>query len=128
MRSRFVHAVATRRLRGERGMVSVEAAFAVCALIAVLAMALGGISMVAAKVRCIDAAREAARLVARGEAGRATEAAQQMAPRNAQVSVQVAGDEVTVEVSSEAAGGLLPALTVRAEALAILEPGVGGAP
>jgi len=99
-----------------------------CALVAVLAMALAGISMVTAQVRCIDAAREAARLVARGEQGRAAEAAQQVAPGDAQVSIQVAGDEAKVEVSSEPVGGLLPSLTVRAEALAILEPGVGGVP
>jgi hypothetical protein len=91
-------------------------------------MALGGISMVVAQVRCIDAAREAARLVARGEHGRAADAAREVAPGDARVSVQVAGDEVRVEVSAEPVGGLLPALTVRAEALAILEPGVGGAP
>jgi hypothetical protein len=128
MRSRFAHLAGSGRLHGERGSVSVEAAFAVCALVAVLAMALGGISMVVAQVRCIDAAREAARLVARGEHGRAAEAAREIAPGDAQVAVQVTGDEVTVEVSSEPVGGLLPALTVRAAALAILEPGVGGMP
>jgi Flp pilus assembly protein TadG len=128
MRSRFALAAASRDLRGERGSVSVEAAFVMCALVAVLAMALGGISMVAAQVRCIDAAREAARLAARGEPGRAAEVAQQVAPGDAKVSVQTAGDEVTVEVSAQAVGGLLPALTVRGEALAILEPGVGGVP
>ena len=127
MRARFAGA-ASRGLRGEHGSVSVEAAFAVCALVAVLAMALGGISMVVAQVRCIDAAREAARLVARGEPVRADQAARQVAPGGAQVSVQVVGYEVTVEVSSEPVGGLLPALTVRAQALAILEPGVGGVP
>lgn len=125
MRSRLAHVVAARSLHGERGSVSVEAAFAVCALVAVLAMAVGGISMVVAQVRCIDAAREAARLVARGEQARATEAARQVAPGDARVSVQIVGDEVTVEVSSEPVGGLLSALTVRAEAVAILEPGAG---
>jgi Flp pilus assembly protein TadG len=126
MRSRLAHVAAWRGLRGERGSVSVEAAFAICALVAVLAMAVGGISMVVAQVRCIDAAREAARLVARGEQVRAAEVVRQVAPSDARVSIQIAGDEVTVEVSTEPVGGLLPALTVRAEALAILEPGVGG--
>ena len=115
-------------LRGERGSVSVEAAFVMCALVAVLAIALGGVWAVVAQVRCVDAAREAARLVARGESGRADEVARRLAPDGASVAVRIAGDEVTVQVSAEPAGGGLAGLTVRAEAMAILEPGVTGVP
>jgi len=114
--------------RGECGSVSVEAAFVMCALVAVLAIVLGGVSAVVAQVRCIDAAREAARLVARGEPGRADEVARRLAPDGASVAVRIAGDEVTVEVGAEPTGGGLAGLTVRAEAMAILEPGVVGAP
>lgn len=114
--------------RGERGSVSVEAAFVMCALVAVLAIVLGGVCAVVAQVRCVDAAREAARLVARGESGRADEVARRLAPGGASVAVRIAGDEVTVEVSAEPVGGGLAGLTVRAKAMAILEPGVVGTP
>jgi Flp pilus assembly protein TadG len=113
---------------GERGSASVEAALAVCALVAVLAMALAGIAVMIAQLRCVDAAREAARLVARGEPERAEQAARQVAPGGARIAVRVDADEVTVEVSAEPAGGALPAITVRAEAMAVLEPGVAGSP
>jgi Flp pilus assembly protein TadG len=112
----------------ERGAATVEAAIAICAVVVVLAMALAGSAAVLDQLRCTDAAREAARLVARGEAVRAEQAARQVGPGGASVAVRVQGDEVIVEVSAPAGGGLLPGLSVRAEAMAVLEPGVVGAP
>lgn len=109
---------------GERGSVSVEAALALCSLVVVLALALGGVAAVSAQLRCVDAAREAARLTARGEQDRAGEVAARIAPRDARVEVQVRGDEVLVEVSAAPAGALLPGLDVRARAIAVLEPSV----
>ena len=47
---------------GERGAVTVEAAIAVCTLVIVLTAALAAILATAAHLRCMDAAREAARL------------------------------------------------------------------
>ncbi len=115
-----------RRIRcGERGSATVEAAIAVCAVVVVLAMALAGAGAVLAQLRCTDAAREAARLVARGEHGRAEDAARQVAPNGATVEIQVRGDEVTVVVTAEPIGGL-DRLSIRAEAMAVLEPGVAG--
>jgi len=112
---------------GEGGFATVEAALAVCAVVVVLAVALAGFGAVVAQLHCTDAAREAARLVARGEAERAEEVARQVAPSGANVDVRVQGDEVVVVVSVEPIGGVLPGLTVRAEAMAVLEPGVAGA-
>ena len=112
---------------GERGSATVEAAIAVCAVVVVLAMALAGSAAVLAQVRCIDAAREAARLVARGEAAQAERAARRVAPTRASIAVHLQGDEVVVEVAARPAGGVLPGLSVRAEAMAVLEPGVAGA-
>lgn len=109
---------------GERGSVSVEAALALCSLVVVLGLALGGVAAVSAQLRCVDAAREAARLTARGEQDRAGEVAARIAPRDARVGVQVRGDEVLVDVVAAPAGGLLPGLDVRARAIAVLEPGV----
>jgi Flp pilus assembly protein TadG len=111
---------------GERGSATVEAALAVCAVVVVLAMALAGAAAVLGQLRCTDAAREAARLVARGEHGQAEDAARTVAPAGATVIIRVDGDEVIVEVSARPAGGVLPGLSIRAEAMAVLEPGVAG--
>lgn len=102
-----------------------EAAIAVCAVVVVLGMALAGAGAVLAQLRCTDAAREAARLVARGEQDRAVEVAGRAAPGGATIDIQVRGDEVVVVVSAEPVGGL-DLLSVRAEAMAVLEPGVAG--
>jgi Flp pilus assembly protein TadG len=118
---------ATSRFDGEHGSATVEAALAICAVVAVLAMALAGAAAVFDQLRCTDAAREAARLVARGETVRAEQAARSIAPNGAEVMVRIEADEVTVEVSAGPVGGLLPGLSVRADAMAVLEPGVAGA-
>lgn len=112
---------------GESGSATVEAALAVCTVVIVLAMALAGSAAVLAQLRCTDAAREAARLVARGEPEQAEQAARRVAPTGARIAVHVQGDEVIVEVAAEPGGGILPGLSVRAEAVAVLEPGVAGA-
>jgi Flp pilus assembly protein TadG len=116
-----------RRRDGERGSATVEAAIAVCAVVVVLAIALAGSAAVLAQVRCTDAAREAARLVARGEPEQAERAARRVAPAGASVVIRVQGDEVVVEVAARPGRGILPGLSVRAEAMAVLEPGVAGA-
>jgi hypothetical protein len=104
------------------GMVTIEAAVALCAFVTVLAMVLAGVSMVLDQIRCTDAAREAARLVARGEQHRAADAVQQIAPSGATLSVTTNGDAITVFVQDPAANGLLPGVHIHAEAYAIAEP------
>jgi hypothetical protein len=124
------HAAEPARLGAgdERGSATVEAALAVCALVVVLAMALAGVAAVLAQVRCTDAAREAARLVARGEpSGRAEQMASRVAPSGARIAIRLQDDEVIVAVSAKPGGGILPGLSVHAEAMAVLEPGVAGA-
>ena len=69
----------------DRGAVTVEAALALCSLVIVLALALAAVYAVAAQLRCVDAAREAARLTARGEQARAEQLAKKIAPRGAAV-------------------------------------------
>ena len=105
---------------GDRGAVTVEAALALCSLVAVLALALAGVSAVSTQLRCIDAAREAARLTARGEPEHGQQIAQQLAPGDATVRIAVRGEEVVVEVAADPVGGLLPGVDVRAEAVAML--------
>ena len=108
----------------DRGTVTVEAALALCSLVVVLALVLAAVSAVAAQLRCVDAAREAARLTARGEQDRAEELARRIAPHGAVVAVTVRGDEVIARVSANPVAGLLPGVEVGAEAAAVLEPAV----
>jgi Flp pilus assembly protein TadG len=106
----------------DRGAVTVEAALALCSLVTVLALMLAAVSAVAAQLRCVDAAREAARLTARGEQDRAEQLARRIAPRGATVALTVQGDEVIAQVSANPVAGLLPGIDVRAEAVAVMEP------
>ncbi|MCA1565859.1 MAG: pilus assembly protein [Acidobacteria bacterium] len=111
---------------GDRGTVTVEAALALFSLVLVFAMALAGVSAVSAQLRCIDAAREAARLAARGESDSAERVARRLAPGGATVRIELQGEEVVASVSADPVGGLLPGIDVGAEAVALREPGVVG--
>lgn len=95
---------------------------ALCSLVLVLAVAVAGLTAVTASVRCTDAARELARLAARGEPDRGREVAAALAPGGARVELTRTGDAVTAEVSVEPARPL--PLRVGARAVAVLEPGV----
>ena len=64
----------------DTGAVTVEAALALCALTVFLALALGALIAVAQTMRCADAARELARLAARGEPDRGRAVAARLAP------------------------------------------------
>jgi hypothetical protein len=109
------------RLATDRGYVTVEAAIALASLTAVLVLAIGAVLAAAVHVQCLDAAREAARLAARGEGDRAVSAARQVAPDGATIVVTTAGDIVTATVSATSA--LLPGLDLRGTAVAVREPG-----
>jgi hypothetical protein len=108
--------------RGDRGSVTVEAALALCGLALVVAMAIGAVAAVAASLRCTDAARELARLAARGEADRGRAVAARLAPTGARIVLQIRGDEAVAEVTAPPVR-LLP-VHVRGKAVAVLEPGV----
>lgn len=116
-----------RRSPRDRGAVTVEAAIALGAFVIVLAIALGAIAAVTDQLRCTDAAREAARLAARGDTERARVAAERIAPGGARVTISVRGDTVEVDVHADPASGLLPGIRVHGEAFAVTEPGVGAA-
>jgi Flp pilus assembly protein TadG len=107
----------------DSGAVTVEAAIALGAFVAVLALALGAISATIDQLRCVDAAREAARLLARGEPDRARAAAAEIAPTSANVAIAVHGDTIQVDVRVKPVGGLLPGLQLHGAAYAIAEPG-----
>lgn len=111
-------------------MVTAEIAVAIPALMLLLAAALTAITVIGGQLRCVDAAREAARALARDESSRvARSLADQVAP-GATVSVSTADDRVTAEVRARIRplGGVLPAFTVHAVAVALHEPEGGDEP
>ena len=106
------------------GAVTVEAALALCSLVLVLALAIGAVAAVAASVRCLDAARELARLAARGEAERGRAIAAELAPSGARLELTYRGDTVVTEVSVPPLGSLpLPLRIERAVAVAAVRAG-----
>lgn len=110
-----------RALDDDRGAVTVEAALALCSLVAVMVLVVASVAAASAHLRCLDAAREAARLIARGEPERAREVGAAIAPAGAQVDVRIVGDQVEVRVSAAAVPGV-PGLSLAGSALAVLEP------
>ena len=85
------------------------------------------LSVAAAQVRTVDAARETARALARGDDPAAAVAAgQRVAPDGGRVTVTASGGEVVASVRArvDGPGGLfsvLPSVTVEAEAVALAE-------
>jgi hypothetical protein len=86
----------------------------------VLVLCLAGISAVSMQVRCVDAAREAARLAARGDERSALDAARGVAPTGAVVRLHRDGDFVVATVTSRSP--LLPVLAIAATGVAAVEP------
>lgn len=114
------------KLGGDRGSVTVEAAVVLPVLVVVLMLCLGGIGCVSAQIRCGDAAREAARLVGRGDEPGAQEAVVRLAPSGATMSVTREADLVRVEVRVRPFSVGMPVLVVSAESVAAVEaPSVG---
>jgi hypothetical protein len=98
----------------------VEAALAIATLVAILLLCAAGITAVSMQVRCIDAAREAARLAARSDAA-AAEVAARIAPAGASLDVRRDGGYVIARVSGRTP--LLPGLVITGEAMAAVESG-----
>lgn len=94
-----------------------EAALAIASLITVALFCLAGATALSMQVRCIDAAREVARLAARGH-GAATGG---LAPPGAAVELRSGGGYVVARVTDRAP--ILPGVVISGEAVAALEPG-----
>jgi Flp pilus assembly protein TadG len=114
------------RSPNDSGMATVEAAIAIVGLVLVLTLGTATITAVIDQLRCTDAAREAARLIARGEPERADSAVQAIAPKDAHLTVRTDGDTIHVEVSATPTANLLPGLRLTARAYAVLEPTAAG--
>ena len=112
----------------DHGSATVEIAVALPALVLVTVAALWGVTAAAAQVRCVDAVRAGARAAARGEplpAVRAVVAG--AAPAGARVGVSRGPETTRVEVAVALRPPVLsglPALGLRARAVASTEPGV----
>lgn len=111
----------------ERGAATAELALGVPLLVALTAGLVWMLAVGAAQVRVVDASREAARAVARGdEVAAAQGVALRIAPEGAAVRVVVGDGQVTVTTSARVRGpgGLLsslPGVTVSDEAVALVE-------
>ena len=88
-------------------MATAEFAVAIPAVIVVVVLALAAISTVSDQVRCIDAARATARLLARGDpTDSALTEGRRLAPGGARFRVGGSGSEVTVTVLAPPRAGL----------------------
>ncbi|MFD6155865.1 TadE family type IV pilus minor pilin [Nocardia sp. NPDC060256] len=108
-------------LGDDRGSVTVEAAIALATLVVAVVLCIGALLAASTQVRCVDAAREAARLSARGDEANAISAARRVAPPTADISVHGEGSQVIARVTARTP--LLPLLTLHADAVASREPG-----
>lgn len=110
---------------GDRGSVTAEAALVLPVLVAFAMVLVGGLLVVLAQIRCVDAAGVGARAAAREEAADAVvRVAGEAAPRDARVTVMREGEHVRVTVVARPPGmGAVP-FEVRGEAVALAE-GVG---
>ncbi|WP_430335493.1 TadE family type IV pilus minor pilin [Rhodococcus sp. ACT016] len=109
-------------LHRDDGAVTVEAAIAIASIVTVVVLCVGAIAAVSTQVRCIDAAREAARLAARGDRD-AVVVAGRVAPGGADVTLRADGAFVVATV--RAGVPLLPMVELSAEAVAAREPESG---
>jgi hypothetical protein len=85
----------------------------------VLLVCASSLTAVSMQIRCLDAAREAARLAARGDDGSGV--ARAIAPQGAVVELRRDGEHVVATVSARSA--FLPGLTIAGRAVAAAEPG-----
>lgn len=96
-----------------------EAALAIASLVAVLLLCLAGLSAVVLQVRCTDAAREAARLAARGDGWGQEVAASRLAPAGAGMELRRDGDYVVAKVTGHSP--MLPGISIVGEAVSAAE-------
>jgi hypothetical protein len=94
---------------------------AIASLVTVLALAVAALAAMVTQVGCVDSAREAARLAARGDDRGAADAAAMLGPGGSVLQVRRDGAYVIARVTARAP--LLPGLSLEAEAVAVIEPG-----
>ena len=113
--------------RGEDGAVTAETAMVIPVLVLLAAALAWMVALGVTQVRAVDAARETARALARGEdETTSTGLGLRIAPGGARISVVQDADTVVVTVRAEIGPpglfGLVPGHQVKAEAVAEREP------
>ena len=125
----MTHPVRGRRDRDARGGVTAELALVLPLLVAVTTGLVWLLAVGADQLRAVDAARETARSLARGDtAAAAVAVGEHVAPAGATVRVATSDGRVHVTVTGEVAGpggifDALPPAHLHAEAVAVLEEG-----
>lgn len=112
-------------------MVTAETAVVLPVLLLVLAGAVAVVVVLAAQLRCVDAAREGARAAARGDDAEAVaRIVRQAGPDDARVRVSAGDQDVLVEVVADVTplGPVPLRIEVSARAVARLEPGATALP
>ncbi|WP_184801827.1 TadE family type IV pilus minor pilin [Kribbella italica] len=115
--------------RTERGTVTAELALLFPVLMAVIVAGVWAVGLVVTNIRCIDAARDVARAVARGETEEAAQTiGRRAAPKDASIEIFTTNGEVqvTVEATRRLDWSLfaaLPAVPLKAQATLQSEPG-----
>lgn len=111
----------------ERGAVTAELALGLPLVLALTIGLVWLLAVAAAQIRVVDAAREAARAVARGDdVSSARSLAQRIAPEGSELEVAIGAGEVAVTSSAEVRGpgGLfdfLAGVTVSSRSVAVME-------
>lgn len=115
------------RRRDQAGAVTAETAVVLPVLVVLTAVLAWLVGLGVGQARVVDAARETARALARGEDAAVSEQyGRRVAPEGARFSIARDGDEVRVDVTAEvsAPGGLfqLPGFRAHSTATARVEP------
>jgi len=116
-----------RRIADERGAVTAELALGLPLVLAVTVGLVWLLAVASAQIRVVDAAREAARSIARGDdESSARSLALRIAPDGALLDVAIEGGQVAVTSKAEVdgPGGLfdfMPGVTISSRAVAVME-------
>jgi Flp pilus assembly protein TadG len=113
----------------DRGAVTAETAIVLPVLVVLLLVGLWAVGVVVANIRCVDAARDVARAVARGEPSDvAKRIGERSAPAGAVVGISRDGTDVRVVVDADmkldwVLLSKVPSVEVRGQAAVQIEPG-----
>jgi len=116
-----------KRNRNQNGAVTAETAVVLPVLVLIAAVLAWMVALGVAQMRVVDAARETARALARGEGSSVSEAyGRRIAPPGARFQISQRNGEVRVEVVARVSGPggvfTLPGFLARSTAFARVEP------
>ncbi|HEY0166731.1 MAG TPA: TadE family type IV pilus minor pilin [Jatrophihabitans sp.] len=113
------------RASSDAGMVTAETAMSLPVLLMLTLAGVAAVSVGQARMRCVDAASEAAKAIARGDPGSAAERARSAAGRPVTLSTTAGALDTTVTVRLTLRPvSWLPPVAITETAVAATEPGV----